>query len=160
MENANIAHEMEKQECDLPPVNRATLAFRHLADGSRSLDLLARYATRHNQQFSRAFENLMKWRERSAAFTIKGDSNISNFHLDPIPHSDTSPQNHEPSEPATNSPAPEATATPEPAPDRCIQVPPTPHAHQTTFEPQSPTQNQIKTNLSPSKHDPPEPQKP
>ena len=54
---ANITEE------DLTPATRASLAFQSLCDGSNSADLLGRYETRYDRQFSRACNLLWKYRK-------------------------------------------------------------------------------------------------
>ena len=56
MEKAGLDNEIEKQ---VPPeirnsATRAFLAFRSLADNSRSPELMHRYETRYDRQFARA----------------------------------------------------------------------------------------------------------
>lgn len=61
MEKANLQYEMSKDQTpgrDAP--TRAGLAFRKLCDESRSVDLLGRYETRHDRQYCRALNLLMK----------------------------------------------------------------------------------------------------
>ena len=54
---ANITEE------DLTPATRASLAFQSLCDGSNSADLLGRYETRYDRQFSRACNLLWQYRK-------------------------------------------------------------------------------------------------
>jgi hypothetical protein len=73
MEKAGIAYEIQKQESavdsedtmnrDAP--TRAALAFRVLSDHSRSLELMNRYESRYDRQYSRALERLMQLREKN-----------------------------------------------------------------------------------------------
>lgn len=61
MEKAGLDHEIRKQADSLPEENaptRTALAFRTLCDQSRSLDLINRYETRYDRQFSRAIQRL------------------------------------------------------------------------------------------------------
>ena len=60
MEKEELTHEMRSQQDDEAPVTRAALAFRSLSDNSRSLDLLNRYETRYDRQFSRALARLLQ----------------------------------------------------------------------------------------------------
>ncbi|HYK60164.1 MAG TPA: hypothetical protein VEV85_12090 [Bryobacteraceae bacterium] len=67
---------LQKSRCDLeiaseasssPKPVRAALAFRKLSDNSRRLDLLLRYETAFDRQFSRALSTLLKLRAQSPA---------------------------------------------------------------------------------------------
>ncbi len=61
IERATLQSEIEKHDDTVvPPATRAALAFRALADQSRTLDLLNRYESRFDRQFARSFNLLIK----------------------------------------------------------------------------------------------------
>jgi hypothetical protein len=61
VERATLATAMEAYDPQsTDPATRAALAFRSLADDSRTLDLLNRYETRFERQFARSLNLLMK----------------------------------------------------------------------------------------------------
>lgn len=63
MEKAGLQFEMGKQDPtahDGP--TSAAMAFRALCNDGRSIDLLNRYETRYDRQYSRALNLLLKWR--------------------------------------------------------------------------------------------------
>jgi hypothetical protein len=80
MEKASLQHEMSKQDPGQhDPATHAALAFRALCDESNSANLLNRYETRYDRQYTRALNLLLKFR---------GGAN-ENFHSNPVPNSDT-----------------------------------------------------------------------
>jgi hypothetical protein len=61
LERATLQSAMEAHDPDqIYPATRVALAFRNLADDSRTLDLLHRYETRFDRQFTRSLNLLMK----------------------------------------------------------------------------------------------------
>jgi hypothetical protein len=83
IERATLQEELEKHDpADHAPAPRVAAAFRTLADESRTLDLLHRYETRFDRQFSRSLNLLMK---------LAGPDNpLTQFrHTNPIPQTDT-----------------------------------------------------------------------
>ena len=66
MEKAGLSWEIRRQAADSPELaqqdstTRAALAFRSLADESRSLDLMNRYEARYDRQYNRALQRLAK----------------------------------------------------------------------------------------------------
>jgi hypothetical protein len=72
MEKAGLTWEIHKQIADSPEVaqqdgtTRAALAFRTLADESRSLDLMNRYEARYDRQYNQALCRLIQMRSLAA----------------------------------------------------------------------------------------------
>ena len=67
MEKANLDHEIRRQQAETRSENdptRAALAFRALSDNSNSLELIHRYETRCDRQFTRAVQRLLDLRAR------------------------------------------------------------------------------------------------
>jgi hypothetical protein len=75
IEKAGFEFEMSKQPPGLhDAATRAAIAFRSLCDDSRAADLLNRYETRYDRQYTRALNTLLK---------------LKNFQTNPVPKSDT-----------------------------------------------------------------------
>jgi hypothetical protein len=84
VERATLQSAMDAQDAGTSPsATRAALAFRSLADESRVLDLLHRYETRFDRQFSRSLNLLMKLASPDNPLTQFCQTNL-------IPQSDTS----------------------------------------------------------------------
>lgn len=66
MEKEGLQQEIRNQhDPDLKPAARAAQAFRALTDQSRALDLMNRYETRYDRQFSRALSRLLEISKRT-----------------------------------------------------------------------------------------------
>jgi hypothetical protein len=73
IEKAGISHEIRQREsiaensgsADQDAPTRAALAFQNLGDKSRFLELMNRYETRYDHQFTRALDRLLRLREKS-----------------------------------------------------------------------------------------------
>jgi len=81
VERDTLNSEMAKHDSSIDPNTRAALAFRALADGSRSLDVLNRYDARFDRQFHRSLRLLLTAQNEPKA--------ILPSHL--VPKTDTSP---------------------------------------------------------------------
>ena len=92
IERNTLQSEMEKHEQDFDdPAPALSLAFRGLADQSRTLDLLNRYESRFDRQFVRSLNLLMK--------LARPDNPLTQFcHTNPVPQSDTQPTSPEETE--------------------------------------------------------------
>ncbi len=83
IERATLQSEIEKHDDTVvPPATRAALAFRALADQSRTLDLLNRYESRFDRQFARSFNLLMKLADPDNPLKQSRQTNL-------VPQSDT-----------------------------------------------------------------------
>jgi hypothetical protein len=73
MQSAGLRDEVKKQESQpnlketlaLHPATRASIAFRSLADKSRSLDLMNRYQSSYERQYDRTYRRFIDMREKS-----------------------------------------------------------------------------------------------
>ena len=65
IQKAGFDLEMSRQPPKASAAHRAALVFKNLADSSRSLDLLHRYETSFDRQFSRALSLLLKLRQHN-----------------------------------------------------------------------------------------------
>ena len=66
IQKAGFNLEMARQPGPASPAQRAAAAFKNLADNSRVLDLLQRYETSYDRQFTRALNALLKLRAAPA----------------------------------------------------------------------------------------------
>jgi hypothetical protein len=105
----SVTHPGAEEHMDLPA--RAALAFRHLADNSRSLQMINRYEATQSRQFFRALQQLMALRETENDETK--------------PNIDLSEQNQQPgllindqqTQPASDPAPSQVEQNPSPAPD-------------------------------------------
>lgn len=67
MEKANLEHEIRNRTDSADPATQAALAFRDLTDQSRSMELMNRYESRYDRQFTRALSRLCELRSGNLA---------------------------------------------------------------------------------------------
>jgi hypothetical protein len=159
IQRAGFDLEMARQETpEGSPPARAATVFRNLSDNSRSLDLLLRYETVFDRQFTRVLNALLKLQARpnrgdgatlppegvAATWDPESPTNEPHGHP-PTASGETRSLRNEPSNPLkTNDPPPRETPSPCAAP---ITAPWRQMSNK-------PTQKQIENNLSPM-HEPP-----
>jgi hypothetical protein len=87
METARLSHEIRRQTIDSPeiaqeePAVRAALAFQNLCDHSRMLDLMNRYESRFERQYTRSLRDFFERRKNNNQTSLKETMGIGSDAL-------------------------------------------------------------------------------